>query len=174
MIRAIGVANIRDMRMSEGVEWGIHSCMILAALPDRAALPAERLAEFHDLRPTYLAKHLQVLSRAGIIRSSSGPRGGYRLGRPPGEITLLDVVEAIEGSTDAFRCQEIRRQGPVAAGPEEYRQACVVTRAIRRAETTFRRELATTSIADLNRAVKRDTKGRATAATGRWLADVVR
>lgn len=160
--------------MSEGVEWSIHSCMVLASLPEGAALPAERLAEFHDLRRTYLAKHLQVLARAGIISSNSGPRGGYRLGRPADEIGLLDIVEAIEGPTNAFRCQEIRRRGPVAAGPEEYRQACVVAQAIRHAETAFRRELAKTSIADLNRAVKRETRGLATAATERWLAGVAR
>lgn len=160
--------------MSEGVEWAIHCCMVLAVLPEEATLPAERLAEFHGVGGPYLAKHLQALSRAGLIQSTSGPRGGYRLARTAEEITLLDVVNAIEGQAHAFRCREIRRRGPVAGAPEEYRQACVVARAMRDAETALRAQLSSTSIADLNRSVKRDTKGRATVATKRWLADVAR
>lgn len=160
--------------MSDGVEWAIHSCMLLAQLEEGAALPAERVAAFHDLRGAYLAKHMQVLSREGIIISNSGPRGGYRLARAAEEITMLEIVEAIEGPTQAFRCQEIRRQGPIAAGPEEYRRACVVARAMRQAETTYRSELAKTTLADLNDAVRRETKGRATKATVRWLAEAAR
>ena len=43
---------------------------------------ATRLAEYHGVPAPYLAKHLQALSRAGIVESSPGPRGGYRLARP--------------------------------------------------------------------------------------------
>ena len=46
--------------MSDGVEWAIHCCTMLAVLPDGEALPAARLAEFHEVPPAYLAKHLQA------------------------------------------------------------------------------------------------------------------
>src|SRR3954452_19316705 len=100
------------MRMSDGVEWGVHVCTLLAALPSDGALPAARLAEFHGVPPAYLAKHLQALARAGIITSTHGPKGGYRLAKPARQITLLEVVDAIEGAEPSFRCSEIRRPGP--------------------------------------------------------------
>ena len=52
------------MRLSDGVEWGVHVCVLLAALPDGAALPAAKLAEYHGVPAPYLAKHLQVLAGA--------------------------------------------------------------------------------------------------------------
>src|SRR5947209_8292305 len=105
------------MRMSDGVEWAIHCCTVLALLPPDLALPAPRLAEFHGVPPAYLAKQLQALARAGIAESVPGARGGYRLARPADEITLLDVVHAIDGPEPAFRCTEIRRRGPAAVDP---------------------------------------------------------
>ena len=99
------------MQLGEGVEWALHCASLLAALPPGTTLPASRLAEFHGVPPAYLAKHLQLLSQAGIVESVSGRRGGYRLGRPAAEVTLLDVVEAVEGTAGSFRCTEIRRRG---------------------------------------------------------------
>ncbi len=135
--------------MSEGVEWVLHSCTVLATLPTGQALPAAKLAELHELAPAYLAKHLQATAAAGIVESVPGPRGGYRLARPPAEISLLDVVQAVDGDATAFRCSEIRQQGPVAGPPSTYRQACGIARAMWRAEDAWRAELASTTIADL-------------------------
>ena len=52
------------MRLSEGVEWGLHCAVVLALVPPDASLPAGRLAELHGVPVAYLAKHLQLLSRA--------------------------------------------------------------------------------------------------------------
>lgn len=135
--------------MSDGVEWALHSCTVLATLPSDQALPAAKLAELHDLPPAYLAKHLQALAGAGIAESLAGPRGGYRLARPPSEISLLDVVLAVDGDETAFRCTEIRQRGPVAGPPRAYRQPCGIAQAMWRAEDAWRDELAATTIADL-------------------------
>src|SRR5688572_29989943 len=105
------------MRMSEGIEWAIHCCAVLAVVPPDVALPAGRLAEFHGVPPAYLAKHLQALASAGILESVAGRRGGYRLGRPASAIRLLDVVDAVEGGDPAFTCTEIRQRGPAALDP---------------------------------------------------------
>ncbi len=136
--------------MSDGVEWALHCCTLLATVPEGQALPAARLAEFHDVPPAYLAKHLQALTAAGITRSVPGPRGGYRLARPPAEVSVLEVVLAVEGEETAFRCGEIRQRGPVAGTSEElYRRPCGIARAMWRAEDAWRAELAATSIGDL-------------------------
>jgi len=136
--------------MSEAVEWAVHCCTILATLPEDRALPAARLAEFHGVPPTYLAKALQATTAAGITESRSGPRGGYRLARPPAEITLLEVVLAVDGDDTAFQCREIRRRGPVATDdPGAYRRPCGIASAMWRAEDAWRAELARTTIGEL-------------------------
>src|SRR6478609_2561752 len=86
------------MKLSDGVEWGTHVTTLLAVLPPGRALPAAKLAEYHGVPAAYLAKHLQSLSRAGILESVQGPRGGYRLARPAGDITLLEVVSGPDGA----------------------------------------------------------------------------
>src|SRR5215472_5635565 len=114
------------MKLSEGVEWGLHCVSVLAGLPPGATLPTKALAEYHGLSETYLAKHLQALTNARIIESLPGPKGGYRLQRPPEEITVLEVVEAIDGREPLFRCTEIRQQGPFALLPEACHVPCVI------------------------------------------------
>jgi Rrf2 family protein len=135
--------------MSQSVEWALHSCTLLALLADGAALPATRLAEFHDLPPAYLAKGLQALARDGIVATSTGPKGGYRLARNPEHITLLDVVDAVEGSDPAFRCTEIRRRGPAGCPPQAYRRKCGIALAMATAEAAWRAELQRQTIGDL-------------------------
>ncbi|WP_031071580.1 RrF2 family transcriptional regulator [Streptomyces sp. NRRL WC-3742] len=138
------------MRMGEGVEWGLHCCLTLAWLGDEHPVPTARLAAWFDLPPAYLTKRLQALVRAGILTSTPGAKGGFRLGRAPELITLMDVVAAIEGTEEAFRCTEIRQrtEGAAAAGGD-FRLPCGVATAMRRAELAWRRELAAQTVADL-------------------------
>jgi Rrf2 family protein len=144
------------MRMSEGVEWALHSCLLLAWLGADEPVPTAKLAAAHDLPAAYLNKQLQALSKAGIVTSTPGVRGGFRLARDPARITLLDVVTAIEGGEDAFRCQEIRQQGAGAQAPKrEFRSSCVIAAAMRRAETAWRQALAAQSLADVQAAADR-------------------
>ena len=135
--------------MGEPVEWALHCATILALLPDDAALPASKLAEFHGVPAAYLAKALQSLSRAGIVESVPGRHGGYRLGVPAAEVTLLDVVEAVEGHETSFRCTEIRKRGPAKVSPRLYSPVCAIAEAMYRADEAWRAELRKTTIADL-------------------------
>ena len=161
------------MKLSDGVEWGLHCCTVLALVPPDAAMPAARLAEFHGVPAAYLAKHLQALARAGIVESLPGARGGYRLARPATQITLLDVVEAIEGSDPAFRCTEIRQRGPASLPAREYRTACAITRAMHRAEAAWRKELRAQTIADLLTNLARDINPRAAMKAAAWMQEVL-
>lgn len=137
------------MKLSEGVEWGLHCVSVLAGLPPEATLPTRSLAEFHGLSETYLSKHLQALTNAHIIESVPGPRGGYRLMRAPEEITLLEIVEAIDGREPFFRCAEIRQQGPLADDPQVYRIPCGIHVAMARAEKAWREALRVQTLADI-------------------------
>ncbi|MGJ0184301.1 RrF2 family transcriptional regulator [Corynebacterium glyciniphilum] len=136
--------------MSEGTEWGLHCCLVLAWLDDMTPLPVGRLAEVFDLPPEYLKKQLQPLAKAGILRSEAGAKGGYRLGRAPDSISLMDVVAAIEGNTNPFQCTEVRQRGAgELAGAGEFARPCGISVAMRKAELAWRRELARQSVADL-------------------------
>ena len=137
------------MKLAEPVEWALHCTTVLALLPADSALPASRLAEFHGVPAAYLAKALQALSRAGILESVPGRKGGYRLGRAPGEISLLDVVDAVEGRERSFRCTEIRKRGPAQVSPGLYSPVCAIAEAMYRADEAWRAELARTTVADL-------------------------
>src|SRR3954468_12514212 len=137
------------MRLGEPVEWALHCTTVLALLPTDAALPGARLAEFHGVPAAYLAKALQSLSRARIVESVPGRNGGDRLGRPPAEITLLDVIEAVEGGESSFRCTEIRKRGPAQVSPRLYSPVCAIAEAMYRADEAWRAELRRTTVADL-------------------------
>jgi Rrf2 family protein len=164
--------NIRVMRMGQGVEWALHACHLLAELPPGSSLSSGQLAEFFALPAPYLSKHLQALSRAGVTVSVPGPQGGYRLARPAGMISLLAVVEAIEGSVPAFRCTEIRQRGPASLAPGRYRHPCAIASAMARAEAAWRRELEAVTVADIMATAGRRAPTAASAART-WLARAV-
>jgi Rrf2 family protein len=137
------------MKMSEGVEWAAHACALLGVLPDGIGLPAAVLAELNDLPPAYMAKHMQALARSGVVISVRGANGGYRLARAAGEVTLWDIVEAIEGPEPAFRCSEIRQQGPCATPKADCKRPCQIAAAFHSAERAWRKELKAISMADI-------------------------
>lgn len=152
--------------MSVGVEWALHSCLELhwAGKP----VPTARLAALRELGSAYLNKQLQALVRAGVVSSTSGPRGGFTLARPAAGVTVLDVVEAIEGRGGAFRCTEIRQRGPLAAPPERCTGPCQIAAVMHRAEDAWRRELAAVTLADLAGQVQDDV-GDVGAQVRAWL-----
>jgi Rrf2 family protein len=153
--------------MSGGVEWALHCCVVLTSV--EAPAPAARLAQLHDVSPSYLAKQLQALSRAGLIRSMQGKAGGYVLTRSPELITVLDVVEAIDGPGPAFVCTEIRQRGPMATPPQACTAPCAINRAMAGAEHVWREALRSVSVADLARDVGTDYGPGALAGISTWL-----
>ena len=162
------------MKLSDGVEWGVHVCTLLAAVPPDNALPAAKLAEYHGVPSAYLAKHLQALANAGVLETVKGPRGGYRLARPAAKVTVLDIVEAIDGEEPAFRCTEIRRRGPTAVAAREYAGLCGINRAFLRADDTWRAELRATTVAELVGVAVKDAPPAALQKALRWMAATVR
>ncbi|NEM07161.1 Rrf2 family transcriptional regulator [Geodermatophilus normandii] len=156
------------MRLSGGVEWAVHCCVVLTAA--RRPVPAARLAELHDVSASYLAKQLQALARAGLVRSVQGQSGGYALTRDARAVTVLDVVEAIEGTGRAFACTEIRRRGPLAAPPEACTVPCGVARAMWAAEDAWRASLRSVTIADLAEGLRGRSGTDVLGTVGRWLS----
>jgi Rrf2 family protein len=155
------------MKMSGGVEWGLHCCVVLSGAGE--PVPAAKLAEFHDVSPSYLAKQLQLLSRAGLVRSALGQSGGYVLTRPASDITVLDVVEAIDGAEPAFRCTEVRQRGPLATPPSRCTTPCSIARVMADADHAWRESLRAVTIADLVTDVARTNSPDTLTRAREWL-----
>jgi Rrf2 family protein len=155
------------VKLSAGVEWAVHCCVVLSQAD--GPVPAQRLAQFHGVSRTYLAKSLQALSRAGLVQTTEGRTGGYVLDRPAADLTVLDVVLAIEGDTPAFRCTEIRQNGPFAAPPEACTRPCGVAQVMAEAERAWRTSLAGVTIADLARQVAAGGDHATERTMRRWL-----
>jgi Rrf2 family protein len=161
------------VRLSEGVEWGLHCATLLAVVPPERTLSAARLAEYHGVPAPYLTKHLQALVRAGFLESVPGARGGFRLARPATDLTVLDVVEAIDGVEPSFTCTEIRRRGPTRLPAREYGVACSIHVVMDRADAAWRAELQAVSIADLVREVVERAPTRALEKGIGWMQQVL-
>ena len=129
---------------------------MLALLPANAALPKDTLAEFIGVPPPYLAKQMQMLSRAGIVSAKRGVAGGYRLARLPETISLWDITAAIEGTKPSFRCTEVRQNGPCGASPKECLTPCKIASSFRDAEEKFRQELRNVKLTELVTSIAQD------------------
>lgn len=157
------------MKLTGGVEWAVHCCVVLTRA--ERPVPAAKLAELHDVSTTYLAKQMQALARAGLVRSVQGNAGGYVLTRGGDEISVLDVVQAIDGTAPAFTCTEIRQRGPLGTPPEDCVGACPVNRVMMKAEQAWRGALREVSIGDLARTVNQVAGRDALGAIGAWFVE---
>lgn len=136
------------MKLPESLEWALHSTTALAQVPGKAVSTAQ-LAEHFGLPSAYLAKQLALLVRAGVMTAATGPRGGFRLGRHPSEISMLDIVEAIDGTANPYQCREIRQQGRGALAPEDCRERCILAATMDNAHAAWRASLESVTVADL-------------------------
>jgi Rrf2 family protein len=137
------------VKLPVSTEWLLHCATSLAQLEPGATASAAQLAEHYDLPAPDLAKQLQALVRAGVLAATTGPRGGFRLARKPAEITLLQIVEAVDGPSSPYECREIRQQGRGALPAEECRNACILAAKMADAHDAWRRSLAGVSLADI-------------------------
>lgn len=142
-------AKLARVKLPESTEWVLHATTSLAQLGPDTAASAAQLAEHYGLPVAYLSKQLQALVRAGVLTAGTGPRGGFRLARPAAQITLLQVVEAVDGGSPFYTCSEIRQRGRGAVPPQECRKACSLAARMAEAEAAWRESLAAVTIADI-------------------------
>ncbi len=85
------------MQITRQADYAVRAVFYLAKLgPDRRAATSQ-IAQEQQIPPSFLAKIVSQLSVAGLLQTSRGARGGVSLSRSPAEISLLEVVEAIDG-----------------------------------------------------------------------------
>jgi Rrf2 family protein len=109
-----------QMQYSVGVEYSLHCLVYLIDIPPDSSIGIKELSTFQGVSETYLSKMFGKLSKAGIVRSVPGIKGGYRLAKDPVDITFFDVVEAIEGSKPIFQCKNIKEKGYFYRNQEQH------------------------------------------------------
>ncbi len=158
------------MRLKSQVEWALHCCILLAGLPAGRYLATKTLAEFHGVPKEYLSKALQAVSQAGLVESTLGPSGGYRLARAPEAITFLDVVEAVEGKGPSFLCTEIRKNNPCRPAGYCDDKPCGIARVMWEADRAWRETLAGVRLSDLLGTLESSLPAQQRADTAAWIA----
>ncbi len=96
------------MQYSVGVEYALHCLVYLIDVSSNESVGIKDLAEFQGLSETFLSKVFGKLSKAGIVSSVPGVKGGYRLSKSPEDISFWDVIEAVEGPKPIFQCKNIK------------------------------------------------------------------
>jgi Rrf2 family protein len=90
------------MKYSKATNYALHTMLHLAATTPNQRVGVKQLAERFKVSPTYLSKILTKLVKAGMIESSSGANGGYKLRSNWEDISFLDIIHAIEGPASLF------------------------------------------------------------------------
>lgn len=142
--------NTGCLNLNRGGEYAIAALTRLALESSRTPgtlIPVRALAQSQGLPKSFLSKILELCLRAGLITSKSGARGGVGLARPAEKISLLDILEACEGTYQRGECvfySDRRCEGT----------DCVVFCPLRRREEDVRLSLARTTLAEMARSLE--------------------
>jgi Rrf2 family protein len=127
-------------------DYGIRAAVFLAGLaPDRVT--AGTIATEMDIPQGFLHQVLQALHRGGLVSSVSGRHGGYALVRDPEEISVLEIVESLEGSLDTGECA-------LRGGPCHWQDVCAVHEVWSAGRAALAASLASSTLADVSRTDK--------------------
>jgi Rrf2 family cysteine metabolism transcriptional repressor len=118
LLKVDWVCHDSHVRLSTKGEYGLLALVDLALQGQDQPVQAADIAHRQQIPKQYLDQLLMILKRSGLVSSMRGRRGGYRLSRPAGEITLLEAITALEGPlvNQNFSRKPSRRQQPPAWG----------------------------------------------------------
>jgi Rrf2 family protein len=94
------------LQISRKIDYGLRAMVFLASMSPEEVVPFREIARRMDVPEEFLAKILKTLVSRKLVQSTRGARGGYRLARSPAEISMLDVIEAVEGPVRVNVCQD--------------------------------------------------------------------
>jgi Rrf2 family protein len=106
------------MMFSTKAEYGVRVMVELARRAGEDPIPLAEIAAHDGLPLAYLEHLVARLRKAGLVDSRRGSRGGYLLSRPPAEITMAEVVEALEGSIAPIECISQSADGSIVCSRE--------------------------------------------------------
>jgi Rrf2 family protein len=92
------------LRITKADDYAIRAMIHLACLPEGRVALRQEIADAESIPASFMAKILRRLVRASLLSSARGVNGGFALQRTPAEISLLDIVEAIDGPLGMTDC----------------------------------------------------------------------
>jgi Rrf2 family protein len=128
------------MKLSLAAELAVRGATVLAIRYGDGPIALAEICAPRDLPRQYLAKIFSALVRAGLVRPQRGKKGGYQLARDPAAITVLEIIEAVEGPITLNFCQ----QEP----PECDQEKCPVRPVWAELQKTIRDRLGSIALAD--------------------------
>lgn len=134
------------MKYSSATNYGLHTMAFLYLAPNSEAVGVDVLAKAQNLSPTYLSKILTKLVKAGLIESTPGAKGGYRIVKRNGDISFLQVIQAIEGSNQLFHCSLDHEHS--------HNESCLIEQVMLRAENEMIKHLQQTYISEVAEQMK--------------------
>jgi Rrf2 family transcriptional regulator, cysteine metabolism repressor len=138
------------MLFSTKAEYGVRLLVELGRRGEARPVALASVAEAETLPLSYLEHLVAKLRDAGLVTSTRGAHGGYRLARPAEEIQMLEVVEALEGPVTPMECFHAEREGKVLCSHEsDGDRACATKMLWTRVQGGVTRALAGTTLAEL-------------------------
>ena len=147
------VGELMKIALGQRGDYAVRAVVALAAAGERRK--AREIAAQMQIPQKFLPQILGSLIHAGLLTSVAGPDGGYSLARPAGAISLLEVIEAVEGPVVSEKCV-------LRGGPCHWDTRCAVHSSWSAAQEALVSKLRRTSFADLRREDRRLTRPRAT------------
>jgi len=129
------------LRFTKRADYGLMAIHYIATHDGLGAVSTKRIAEEFGIPPELLAKILQRLAKRRLIVSHNGPKGGYVLTRHPADISVGEVVRALEGPISIVSCLD-------GGCPQEKR--CNLKRPVQKLQTAISQLLDTMSLAELS------------------------
>jgi Rrf2 family transcriptional regulator, cysteine metabolism repressor len=138
------------MNFSAKAEYGVRLMIELGRRQSEQAVSLKSISEAEMMPLPYLEHVVADLKAAGLVESSRGAHGGYRLARPASQIQMLDVVQALEGPIAPMECFHEVREGRVLCSHEaDGDRACATKLLWTRVHGGITKALAGTTLADL-------------------------
>ena len=139
------------MKLSSTVGDALRATLYLAAEEPNKPVPCSKIAKERDMPERFLLQILRNLVNQGVLRSTRGVDGGYTLAGPPSEVSLLNLIEAIEGPLDQTDVAEI--------GESEKSSESQLDAALKDVSATMRRQLDAIKVAQLLQPPQKDPDG---------------
>ena len=130
------------LRFTKRADYGLMAIHYIAIHDDGGAVSAKRISDEFHIPSELLAKILQRLAKQKLIVSHNGPKGGYALARRPAEISVGEVVRALEGPINIVSCLEASSECPQMAN-------CNLRRPVQKIQAAITQVLDTMSLSEL-------------------------
>lgn len=130
------------MHFTRQADYGLRTVLYLAGLQTGESVSTSKIAHDQHIPTSFLAKIVSQLAIAGVLRTARGARGGVSLARPAAQISVLDVVQAIDGPIELVHCLD---------DPEDciFSEACSIQRTMQEAQQALTGSLAGADFASL-------------------------